>query len=236
MPIVKRKRTSLEGVEKIAILADCGCVKNWEEGFPELLGRVWDVHSPGLFIVIGDIGMRGSFYHYGRILKYMKKYPARWIALPGNHDRPLFMFRLFFGSPRKRVDAGKWRFIGINTSKKVFTEKESKWMAKEIKDNSIILSHMPPSVEGWSFYSMPVESTARFFNIIDKNRSKVKAMFFGHIHGHSEMHYSGIPMTVTGGSAQSRVIRNNRYNEKAKLEMVIFNTGTGEWTVHEGDS
>jgi predicted phosphodiesterase len=233
MPIIKNIKISLSGIEKIAILADCGCVKDWEEHFPRLLEDVWKTHSPQLFIVIGDIVLRGRFRYFNNIIKYIDRIPSKWAGLPGNHDRPLIIFKKYFGSLHKIIDVGIWRLIGVNTADKKFTRRESAWLEKNIAKNTIILSHVPPDIEGWGFYSLPSSDSKRFLDIVRKYRDSIKAVFFGHIHGLSRKEFAGVPMIVTGGAAHSKVIKNNRYNENTLLEMVIFDVRTGEMKIHE---
>ena len=158
MAILKGENITLSGIKTVAILADCGCVRDWEDHFPRLLARVWEEHSPGLFIVAGDVALRGRFSYYKKIIKYMNSVSADWAAVPGNHDRPLPVFRKFFGSVHKVIDIGKWRFIGLNTANKEFTEREARWFEKNIKENTIIFSHVPPGIDGWTFYSLPESS------------------------------------------------------------------------------
>ena len=233
MNIIKQKNISLNGIEKIAILADCGCVKDWEDRFPRLLEDVWRTHSPQIFIVLGDIVLRGRYKYFKKIISYMNSIPAKWIALPGNHDRPFIFFRRYFGSLYKIIDVDGWRFIGLNTADKKFTKRRARWLDKNIMENTIILSHIPPDLEGWSFYSLPYKHSERFLKVIAKNRKKIKAAFFGHIHGLSEKKYMDIPMIVTGGAAHSKVIKNNRYNEDTFPEMAIFYVKTGGINIHE---
>jgi predicted phosphodiesterase len=233
MNALKNKQISLKGIEKIAILADCGCVKDWEDYFPKLLKDVWETHSPQVFIVIGDIVLRGRFKYFKKIAIYLDGIPATWIGLPGNHDRPLLFFRKYFGSLHKIIDIDKWRLIGLNTANKKFTRREADWLEKNLSENTIILSHIPPAIEGWSFYSLPAEDSDRFLNILSENSQKIKAAFFGHIHGLSKKIFNNIPMIVTGGAAHSMVIEDNRYNENTFLGMVIFDVKTGEIEFHE---
>jgi predicted phosphohydrolase len=233
MNIINNKKISLAGIEKIAILADCGCVDDWEDHFPKLLDDVWKIYSPQVFIIIGDIVLRGRCKYFKKIIIYMNAIPAKWIALPGNHDRPLIFFRKYFGPVHKIIDIGKWRIIGLNTANKKFTKRESDWLEKNISENTILLSHVPPDIEGWSFYSLPLKDSERFLNILSKNHQKIKSAFFGHIHGLSEKKYLDIPMIVTGGAAHSKEIKNNRYNENTFLEMAIFDVRTGEIKIHE---
>lgn len=235
MTIIKQQYCKLDNINKIAILADCGCVSEWETTFPEFLDKVWQKHKPELFIIIGDLVLTGRCSEYKKLLGYLEKYPAKFVAVPGNHDRPLLFFYRYFGCVRKIADVGEWRFICLNTAYKKFFRIQKYWLQKHIRPNTIILSHVPPKFGEWEFYSLPVRSTKHFMNAIAANSQKIKAVFCGHIHGYSGQVYEGVRMIVTGGCARSRAIYDNRYNEKAPLEMIIFDVKSGEIIV-ESDS
>lgn len=228
MQFLKKEQIRLNGIKNIAIFADCGCVPEWQKTFPRLLKKVWDEYSPELFILAGDIALTGFYFDYSKIVRYMKPIPSRLAAVPGNHDRPAVLFRRFFGSVHKTIDVDKWRFICEDTSDKKIDARRIQRMQKDIRDNSIIIFHVPPATDNWSFYSLQDESSAMFYDFAKNNRNKIHAMYFGHIHGYSEHDFMGIPMIVTGGAAQSKVIKNNRYNEDTSLEMIIFDVSTGK--------
>ncbi|MDY6934181.1 MAG: metallophosphoesterase [Spirochaetota bacterium] len=227
MNIIKKPFTVLEGIKTIAILGDPGCSKSWEKNFPRLLRKVWEDHSPQLFIVAGDLSYRARIREYKRILYYMNSVPATWVAVPGDHDRPFINFYRYFGALRKVIDVSQWRFIGINTGNRNFKKKDAHWIQKNIRENSIIFSHIPPEIDDWSFHSLKTKPSNYFLEVIKKNRNELKKMFFGHIHGYSEQTFLDIPMIVTGGVAQSKVIRDNQYNDQDYYAMTIFDVKTG---------
>ena len=84
--------------------------------------RVWREHRPELFLVAGDLAVKGTSGEYRTFLSALESYPAQMAAVPGDHDRPLATFTNYFGSTRKVIDIGKWRFIGLNTANKIFSK------------------------------------------------------------------------------------------------------------------
>ncbi|HPA71563.1 MAG TPA: metallophosphoesterase [Spirochaetota bacterium] len=227
MIILKEKYSRVEGVTTIAILADPACRKGWERNFPPMLEKVWKEHAPQLFIVAGDLALNATAAEYHAIFRYLDRYPATLAAVPGDHDRPLGLFRKHFGALRKVVDAGRWRFIGINTSNRMFLARERKWIDDNVRADSIIFSHLPPEADGWTFHSLWPRSSDNFLATVKRHRKKIHSMYFGHIHGYSERSYLGIPMTVTGALAESLVVKDNRYQGKGFFEMVIFDANSG---------
>jgi predicted phosphohydrolase len=228
MKIIEQKYSSFEGIKKIAILGDPACRECWKKNTPPFLEYVWRVHRPDLFLVAGDLAVDGASSEYKEFLYSVRRYPALLAAVPGDHDRPIDTFRDYFGSTRKIIDAGKWRFVGCNTAHRVFTKGEAEFLESNLTSNSIIFTHVPPGIEGWTFHSFSPLHSERFLSVVERNRSKIKAAFFGHIHGYSRNEYLGIPFIATGGLAESFAIRNNRYDGPGFTQMMVLDAATGE--------
>jgi len=227
MQIIREPYSSLTGITTVAVMADPGCRPGWKKNFMPLLKHVWDLHRPELFIVAGDLSFTSSPEEYQQIIGVMEQYPARIAAVPGDHDRPLKNFISYFGATRKVVDVDGWRFIGLNTANRRFTRVEAEFLDRNVKERSIIFTHLPPEAEGWAFHSMWPKSSRRFFEFLDGHHDKIHACFFGHIHGFSVRSYRGIPLIATGGVAESCVVHENSYQGRGFFEMMIFNVATG---------
>ena len=232
MPIIKRKHSSLNGIKTVAILADPACRGGWERNFPRLLKKVRTVYAPDMFLVAGDLALNAYDHEYKTVLKYIEAGENElWAAVPGDHDRPLKYFRKYFGSIRKVLDIGQWRFIGVNTSNRMFLKREADWIQDNIEENTVIFSHVPPEASGWTFHSLWPISSGHFLEVIKKYQKQIKAMFFGHIHGYSRKKVFDIPLIVTGSAAESKIIKNNKYNGLTSLKMVIFDVETGKMSI-----
>lgn len=230
MNIIKKKYSALSDIKTVAILADPACRTGWGENTPPLLDHVWRTHRPELFLVAGDLAINGTPSEFQKFISTIERYPAWSAAVPGDHDRPLKTFMRYFGSTRKIIDIGKWRFIGVNTANRMFLKSESDFLEKNLQPNTMILSHIPPAVDGWAFHGLRPLSSDRFLAIIDRHASKIKGAFFGHIHGYSQRKYSGVPLVVTGGVAESWAVKNNAYAGPGPSQMMIFDTTTGKFT------
>jgi len=230
MQIIKEKYSELHDVRTVALLADPACRNCWGVNTPSLLEHVWRLHRPELFLVAGDLAVHGTSDEYRTFISALERYPARLAAVPGDHDRPLRSFMSYFGSTRKVIDAGKWRFVGLNTANRMFSKSEADFLESHIRPDTVIFTHIPPGVEGWTFHSFPPYYSNRLFSIMDRHPSKVAAAFFGHIHGYSRREYSGIPLFCTGGVAESYTVRNNRYDGPGPSRMLILNTEDGQIT------
>jgi len=130
---------------------------------------------------------------------------------------------------------GKWRFIGVNTSNRMFLKKEEDFIEKHIRENTIVFSHLPPEAPGWTFHSLWPRSSNRFLALVKRHQNKIHSMYFGHIHGYSERDYLGVPMVVTGAVAESKIVRDNAYQGPGSFEMVIFDVATGKRQLCELD-
>lgn len=228
MKIIAKKYSRFDGMRKIAILADPACRERWQKNTPPFLEYVWRVHKPDLFLVAGDLAVDGVSPEYEEFLSVARRYPALLAAVPGDHDRPLTTFRNYFGSTRKVIDIGKWRFIGCNTAHRTFTRSEAEFLENNLGPDTVIFTHVPPGIEGWTFHSFSPHYSERFLSVVERHRSKIKAAFFGHIHGYSWNEYLGIPFIATGGLAESFAVRNNRYDGPGFAQMMVLDTATGE--------
>lgn len=233
MNIIKARYTALESITTVAVCADIGCRAGWEKNFRPLLDHVWRTHRPGAFLVAGDLSLNSAPEEYETLISMLEPYPSWFAGVPGDHDRPLANFRKYFGATRKVVDIGKWRFICANTSSRMFSRSEEEFIKRSIRKNSLILSHVPPEAEGWTFHSLWPRSSNRFLSLIDRNRRFITAAFFGHIHGYSTREHSGVHFIATGGIAESLTVEGNRYSGTGPLEMMIFDTATGAITLCE---
>jgi len=235
MKIIRKKFSELRDIKTVAILADPACRSCWKDNTLILLEHVWRMHRPELFLVAGDLAIKGTAGEYREFISALERYPARLAAVPGDHDRPLNNFMRYFGSTRKVVDAGKWRFIGINTANRIFPKSEADFLENNIRPDSVIFTHIPPGLEGWTFHSFRPYYSNRLLSILDRQAPKIKAAFFGHIHGYSRQQYCGIPLVATGGAAESWIVRDNRYAGPDSCQMIIFNAVNGRFTLCKMD-
>jgi hypothetical protein len=235
MHVLKGKYLKIDGIKTVAILADPGCRAVWKKSFPKLLEHVWRLHKPELFLVAGDLAVEGTPQEYQDFISALEGYSARIAAVPGDHDKSLKNFRSYFGSTRKILDIGRWRFIGLNTANRMFLKSEASFLEKHLRPGTMIFSHVPPGIDGWTFHSLPLLSSNRFLSTIDRHSSMIKAAFFGHIHAYSRQERSGVPLIVTGGTAESFTVKNNQYAGPGFFQIMIFHPATGKLTLCKMD-
>jgi hypothetical protein len=220
----------------VAILGDPACRKGWEANFLRLTDRLWETFQPMHVFVAGDVVMNGTAAEHEVFKSICSRYPWKWHVAMGDHDRPLSIFQEYWGAPHGLTEFQGWRFIGVDTSLKFFTEEEAQWLGGQIKDNVVIYMHMPPGIENWSFHAMSADCTARFLSVLDKFTEMIQACFFGHIHTYDRKEYRGIPLIVTGGSGpESRFIGSKGYEGRRPSQAMVLNTVSGEILLFEDD-
>ena len=213
----------------VGILGDPACRPGWQANFPRMAELLWEKYRPSHVFVPGDVSAKGKADEHEEILQYCRRHPWEWVVAMGDHDRPADIFGQYWGPPHKSTDLGRWRFIGVDTSDRVFSKGEALWLREQIKEDSIIYTHLPPEMTGWKFHSLYPECTQRFFAVLDDFHDKIRACFFGHIHSYDRKEYRGIPLIVTGaGGAEARGLGANGYEGNRPFQAMAFDTITGE--------
>jgi Icc protein len=215
--------------EYVGILGDPACRPGWQAHFPRVAELLWNTYRPSHVFVPGDVTANGMAAQPEEIRSHCRRHTWDWVVAMGDHDRPLDIFKRYWGPPHKVTDLGLWRFIGVDTSEGLFTEQEALWLRAQIKDHSVIYMHMPPRMESWEFHSLCLACTARFLGILDDFRDRVWACFFGHIHSYDRKEYRGIPLVVTGaGGAEALGLGSNGYQGTRPFQAMAFSRKSGE--------
>lgn len=210
-------------------LGDPACRQDWQTNFIRLTDNLWEAFQPMHVFVAGDVAMTGTAAEHERFQTICGRYPWKWHVAMGDHDRPLSVFQKYWGPPHGVTEFRGWRFIGVDTSEKRFTEEEARWLHRQIDHDAIIYMHMPPRMESWAFHSLSAECTARFLGVLDDFPERIRACFFGHIHSYDRKEYRGIPLVVTGGGgAESRYLGSKGYEGTRPFQAMIFDTANGK--------
>lgn len=213
----------------VGILGDAACRPGWQKNFPRMAELLWGIYKPSHVFVPGDVALHGTRAQHEEILGYLRKHPWEWVVAMGDHDRPADIFEEYWGPRHKVTDLGRWRFIGVDTSDRVFAQEEEEWVRRQIKERSILYTHLPPEMPGWKFHSLYPGCTGRFFSVLDDFRDQVWACFFGHIHSYDRKEYRGIPLIVSGaGGAEALGLGEDGYEGTRPFQAMAFDTDTGE--------
>lgn len=153
---------------------------------------------PEFVVVSGDCSSDGSVASYRRLDEKVRKLGVPVYYLPGNHDDPETMSRLFCGKelpPREKLtqafDALGWRFILLDSSVPgedggALGDAQRAWLratlAAQPRTPTIVIVHHNPLPVGSAWLDPMTIADANALTAILDTSSQVRAVLFGHIH------------------------------------------------------
>lgn len=162
--------------------------------------------KPDMVVLTGDISQDFSEQSYVNAAKVCERFACPVYWLPGNHDSPETMQKVFSSTQLKSDKAiifGDWLFILLNTH---YPKHVSGYLARsELAHLDYYLSHYPNQHTLVFLHHHPVLMNARwldtscltnpddFFEIIDKY-PQIRGIVFGHVHQVFETHRKNIPI------------------------------------------
>lgn len=172
--------------------------------FRRFLEKIGNGNSSFL-IVPGDLVDEGTEKEYGAYLKAIAGTLFPIFHIPGNHDvtrggRGRFLD--YISPVDYSFDAGKFRFIMLDSSRWYLQDYQWDWLEKELKShrNCLVFMHVPPFCPDGSFdkYTLVWEKQDKRFTAL-MTKYGVKGVFSGHIHGYMKGERGGVPYYVSGG-------------------------------------
>lgn len=178
---------------------------NTEESFCAVVKQVLaEKCKPDILLLTGDLAQDGSEAAYLRIAATVKPFncPVYWI--PGNHDAPAVMQKVFAEThlrSEKSIINGRWQIILLDTHKPGAVEgllaaREYTHLQNCLQNNAdlyvllVLHHHVIPIACRW-LDKLALEDAAQFLKII-KAFPNVKGVFCGHIHQVFEKTVDGI--------------------------------------------
>jgi 3',5'-cyclic AMP phosphodiesterase CpdA len=142
------------GVSTLAFIADPHFGRH-EPAAIEALGAAIEAIDPDLVIAGGDLTHRARARQFREVRAFLDGLPAPWLAIPGNHDVPLYdLFRRVFlrlgryhhfitedRAPRRHV--GDLRIVGLDSTRRKVTGRLRADRIYEIHDAEILVTHHP---------------------------------------------------------------------------------------------
>jgi 3',5'-cyclic AMP phosphodiesterase CpdA len=111
--------------------------------------------APDLVVAGGDVTHRARAAQFREARAFLDALPAPWLAVPGNHDVPLWdLFRRVF-FPRGRFDrhitderaprrqAGELRVLGLDSTRRKVTGRLRAEQIAQIADADVLVTHHP---------------------------------------------------------------------------------------------
>jgi Icc protein len=161
--------------------------------------------TPDFFLLTGDASQDGTEESYLKLKRILHPLNRPVFCLPGNHDHPARMSRLFKnGRVRFMRDLTwrDWRIILLNSARppdpggflhRRELERLERTSAGEPQKNILIsLHHNPVPVKSKWMDRMMVKNNKLFARII-KNRKNLRGVVFGHVHQEYFSKKNGIP-------------------------------------------
>lgn len=170
-----------------------------------------EAHHPvyDVIVVTGDLVQTASDEAYQNVLELLRPLNHPVYTLPGNHDDPEDMQRLFDGTPLKTApysDHDLWRIIYLNSWKANSHGGQLDDTALEALDHAlasageqhilIALHHHPVSINSPWMDTMMLENPHNLFNRIEQD-TRVKGIIWGHIHQQFESEKGHIKLMGT---------------------------------------
>lgn len=144
-----------------------------------------------LMIVTGDLVQDPVPAAYENMQKLLSEIRQPFYFLPGNHDDPELMQKLFRDSYTRQINLNEWVIINLNSYKPethsgYLNTEELKHLSKCLENTRdanvlVCLHHHPVSVHSQWMDSMMLENPEDLFHILDRY-DHIKGIVWGHIH------------------------------------------------------
>jgi 3',5'-cyclic AMP phosphodiesterase CpdA len=171
-------------------------------------------HRDAAFCVLsGDLADAGSDAAYAALAAITARLPMPVHVLAGNHDERGALARAF---PSARTDESGFIQTAINTPHGRFllldtldaghpwgrycTQRQA-WLRTQLQDASVsgffIVMHHPPLAVGIpSMDQYALQDAQAFYDLLAPHRSRIRHLFFGHLHRPIGGSWHGIPFSV----------------------------------------
>lgn len=165
--------------------------KQWKKTSTDL------ARAKGDFVLhLGDLVDKGQEDQYSIYKEIRDTIGKPFYEIPGNHDPQDLFEKHIHQTPDRSFDHGGVRFVLFNNSSTeshegFITDSQNNWLQKEFEEAAdknlriLICAHVPihdnrhPD-RGW--YVKPENGQAEFYQLVDKHRDRVLAIFHGHFH------------------------------------------------------
>ena len=189
------------------------------------LSAVWQkamAWGPDLVLLTGDLSEDASEASYERLGALLQA-DLPFLAIPGNHDEPELIRRLFPDGPWEGPfirEAGTWGIILADSTVRGrvsgrFTaegleELRAAMAGNEMDHLLVALHHQPVPVDAPWIDRYPLEDAGAFLHVIDAE-PRVRCVIWGHIHHHFAVDRGGVLMLGAPSTAANSLPRSARF-------------------------
>jgi Icc protein len=174
--------------------------------FEEVMVRIHeDIHDADVIFLTGDISQDETTESYEKILGHLSRLeiPVYWI--PGNHDDPVQLQKVFFGANNfnrtASLSSTDWHFIFLDTriegrgdgwlSPTELNLLRNELLASPVAKKLAIIMHHHPAPVGTPLIDKYILQNVDDFCIIISD-SRVELIICGHVHGDYKFKYRNI--------------------------------------------
>lgn len=164
--------------------------------------------QPDLILATGDLSQDGSINSYEHFFGLLQNSAVPVLCIPGNHDKKDKLIKSLSSKSLycEQLIKRNWSIIGIDSCCKEETrgyisKHELKRLESILNDSNsehiiICLHHQPVSIESEWLDKIGLQNNTEFLNLV-KTSSKVRGVFFGHIHQDYVSDLNGIKIIGT---------------------------------------
>lgn len=171
-----------------------------------------------LVVVTGDLTHWGEPEAYRHFAAALAPLTTPYVVLVGNHDRRAACLETLSAAPRDENgfvqgvrDIGLTRLIFLDTLDEtshagLMCEKRLGWLAQNLAETPpdrpfLVFMHHPPFRVGiHAMDQIALAERARFAELIEPYRSRIRHLFFGHVHRPIGGSWLGIPFSTLRGT------------------------------------
>jgi Icc protein len=164
-------------------------------------------------LATGDLSEDASLVSYRELRRYFDLVGVPVLALPGNHDDPALLARMFPGSPVHDVEMsihGEWQIIRLNScmegevggclSGRTLEQLDNVLQSEAVRPKLVCLHHQPTAVNSPWIDKYPLFEPEAFLQLLGQSPA-VKVVLWGHIHQVYQGQIGGIAMLGSPSSA-----------------------------------
>lgn len=180
--------------------------RSYAEVMEKVLGDYWPVD---LILATGDLVHDGSESGYRRFKSQFEDLAVRTLVIPGNHDDPALMRRVFNGGRVTWSDSavlGRWQFIMLDSSlagsaaghlASSQLEMLERCLDSHPEHHALIcLHHHPIAIDCTWIDRIGVDNGGELFEILDRY-DRVRGVIWGHVHQEFETTRRGVRLLAS---------------------------------------